>query len=123
MNAKPWQIGVIVVGLAVAAGLTVWNLSGSDAELPDTYLLIDVETGQIYRVNRLKHRILIPAQHPQTKKVSLVGLDKDDKGYFVNDHDLRTLKVLDEGVKNTVVDPKTGDLLVTPKDPIEYQPQ
>lgn len=122
MNAKPWQIGVIVVGLLVATGLTVWNLMGSDDALPSTYLVIDVESGQIYRVNKDRYRLSLPAPHPQTKKRSLIGVQKDDQGYFVSDYNLAALNALDEGVKNNAVDPKTGDLIGTVKEPVSYDP-
>ncbi len=123
MNAKPWQIGVIVVGLLAATGLSVWNLLGSDGELPSTYLLVDVESGQVFRVNKDRHRLSLPAPHPKTKKRSLIGVEKDEQGFFVDNYNLGALKSLDEDVKNTAIDPQTGEFLVPAKDPISYDPE
>ena len=122
MKSKPWQIMVIVLGLVIAGGVTAWNLIGSeDGEIPDSYYLIDVESGQIYRVNRQRVRLAIPAPNPETGRIALIGLSKDDKGFYVSDRDLGTIKVLDEGVKNNAVDAQTGELKDPSKPIVDYK--
>lgn len=111
MKIKPWQLIVIVIGLLAAVSVTVWNLtSGDEIEVPDNYFVVDVESGQIYRVNRNRVTLDLPAVNPETGKVSIVGLDKNDTGYYVNERDLSMLKMLGAGVKNNAVDEKTGAL-------------
>lgn len=111
MKIKPWQLVVIVIGFLAALSVTVWNLtSGEDIKVPDNYFVVDVESGQIYRVNRNRVTLDLPAVNPETGRVSIVGLDKNDTGYYVNERDLSMLKMLGAGVKNNAVDEKTGAL-------------
>lgn len=122
MKIKPWQIIVIVVGLVAAIGVTVWNLTNSDElDIPNSYFVIDVESGQIYRVNRNRVMLSLPAPNPESGKLSLIGLAKDDKGYYVTERDLATLRMLDSGVKNNAVDEKTGELKNQSQSFIDYK--
>jgi len=102
MKAKPWQIMVIVLGLAGGGGFLAWNLfSTADDGVAKSYLLVDVETGTIYRVDKTKYHLMIPAPHPETGKVCLIGLSQEDGEVpYVSQRDLGTLRVLDSDVKN-----------------------
>jgi hypothetical protein len=123
MKAKPWQIAVIVIGLLVAAGFMTWSFVGSDSgDVPRYYFLVDVESGQIYRVDRNKYSgMLIPAINPETGKRSLIGLAKDDKGFYVTPRDVESIKGLEKDIKNNVVDAATGELKAEAKQPIEFR--
>lgn len=122
MKAKPWQIMVIVLGLVGGGGFLAWNLfSVEDDGVSDSYLLIDVESGTIFRVDNTKYHLGLPATNPETGKVSLIGLARDDRGYFVTQRDLGTLGLVGEGVENKAVDPKTGELLIPAGKPVNYR--
>lgn len=124
MKAKPWQIMVIVLGLVGGGGFLAWNLfSVEDDGVSDSYLLIDVESGTIFRVDNTKYHLGLPATNPETGKVSLIGLSRDDGGLFVSKRDLATLQLVDAGVPNKAVDPTTGELLITPGKPVDYRPK
>lgn len=122
MKAKPWQIALIVIGLAVGIGSAAWTIFGGDrVELANVVLMVDVESGQIYEVNLNRTRITNPALHPTTGKLQLVRLDRSDDGtLFVNPRDMQLLQYLDKDVTNKAVDPKTGELLIAPGKPVRY---
>jgi hypothetical protein len=122
MKVKPWQVALIVVGLLACAASIIWTLSNSDAPKINHVLhYVDVETGDIYGVDLDKQNIGVPARNPETGKMSLVRLaKKDGGGWCVDAHDRGTLRALDKGVQNKVVDEKTGDLIGPAKDPVAY---
>lgn len=122
MKAKPWQIALIVIGLAVGIGSAAWfALSGDEVRLERRYFLIDVETGQIYEVDSNKHRLVLPAQHPETGRVSLIGIHRDDDGtWYVPRRDLECIAQLDKDVQVKAVD-SNGELVEPPRAPVKYQ--
>lgn len=122
MQAKPWQIALIVIGLLVGVGSAAWFVLGGDrVTLANSILMVDVDTGDVFEVNLDRTRISNPALHPETGKLQLVRLDKDEDGtLFVNGRDLDLLKFLDKSITNKAVDPKTGDLLIPPGTPKRY---
>lgn len=123
MKVKPWQFVVIALGLLVGAGSLGYLVFFTDGAPQVKQLMhcVDVETGEIYRINTEKNRLVLPARHPQTGRVCLLRIKKDDQGkWFVDGRDLGTIKLLDEGVENKAVDAQTGDLLLPVKEPVEY---
>lgn len=122
MKAKPWQIGLIVVGLVVGAGSAAWFFFGGDqVRLDRQYYLIDVETGQIFEVDSTRYRLVLPAQHPETGKVSLIGVHKDETGrWYVPRRDLGSVSQLDKGVEVKAVD-RDGELVNPPGAPVRYE--
>lgn len=122
MQAKPWQIALIVIGLVVGIGSAAWFVfGGGEVTLANSILMVDVDSGDVYEVNLDRTRISNPALHPETGKLQLVRLDRDEDGtLFVNDRDLSLLKYLDQSITNKAVDPKTGSLLIAPGKPKRY---
>ncbi|MBX3386071.1 MAG: hypothetical protein KF768_05845 [Phycisphaeraceae bacterium] len=122
MKPKPWQTVLIAVGLLVGGGLIVYSLSGRDAvEIPDAYFLVDVETGQVFRASLSSNRVPIPAEHPETGRVSLIGATKGDDGkFFVSRRDLIMLSNLDKSVTNSAVDASSGEIKLQPGRMIDY---
>lgn len=125
MNAKPWQIALIVIGLAVGIGSGLWFAFAGDAvSLERRYFLIDVETGDIYEVDSSKYRLVLPAMHPETGRVCLVGVHKDENGTWeVPPRDLSSIGQLEKGVQVKAVDPKTGELVNPASTPKRYVPK
>jgi hypothetical protein len=116
---------LIVVGLAVGSFSALYSIFGRDAlDMPHRIHLIDVETGDIYLVDTTKYHLVMPAEHPVTKKICLIRVDKDPSGkWVVSPRSRDTLAGLDPDVKNIAVDGKTGDILVPTKGPTKYSRQ
>jgi hypothetical protein len=122
MKVKAWQVVLIVASVVVCAVSFAWNLSKNDG--PDVHYIlhyIDVETGDIFRVDIRSNNIGAPGKNPETGKMSLVRLDKKPSGeWFVSPHDKPTLHQLDAGVQNKMVDESTGELRGPAKSPVAY---
>ena len=84
MDAKPWQIAVIVVGLLGGCALLGWNLfGGKSIGTQDEVLLMDVITGDRFIADTSGRRgVLIPARNPDTQKFTLLPIVKDEKGQW-----------------------------------------
>lgn len=122
MGAKPWQIGVIVVGLLVGCVSVAWAVFGKpDVNVNMIIHCIDVETGDIYRIDAEKNPLILPARHPTNNRVTLIRLGKDEKGtWHVTGRDMQTLDMLEKDAKNIAVDENTGDIKTPVKAPIDY---
>lgn len=118
MKVKPWQIAVIVIGLLVGLGSAVYQLvAASGPELPDSMLLIDVETGQVYRASTHGNGIMLPARRPDSQTIALLRLRKEDNGEFVvAPRDLGLLDYLSKDVQVKAIDAETGRVLNASKD-------
>jgi hypothetical protein len=112
MKAKPWQIALIVIGLAVGIGSAAWfSFGGDDVRLPTTHFLVDVESGEIFEFDSRKHQLVLPARHPETGRSTLIRLIKDDEGnWYVSERELGLLRIMDKDVKVQAIDPSTGNL-------------
>ena len=123
MKAKPWQIALIVIGLAVGIGSAAWfAFSGDEVQLDRRYFLIDVETGDIYEVDSTKYRLVLPARHPESGRICLIGVHKEETGeWYVPPRDLDSIKQLDKDVQVKAVDKKSGDLINPAGTPKRYQ--
>ena len=78
-GAKPWQIALIVIGLlAGVAGLVVALTGGSRVEMADSAVLVDVTTGELYRVNINNRSITIPMKRGDTGERVLLHASKDE---------------------------------------------
>lgn len=123
MKVKPWQMIVIALGLLIGGGSAAYTLlSGDSVDLTHQYYLIDVENGDLFRVDSKKYRLMLPARHPATGRISLVAVSRGDDGkWLVSPRDRETLKSLDQGVQNNAIDPDSGELTLTPKSPVDYQ--
>ena len=123
MKVKGWQLAVITLGLLVGIGSLVYSMLRSDTvEIKHVIHVVDVETGELYRINTEKYPTMLPARHPTNGKFCLIRVRKDDKSgqWTVGGRDLGLLKRLAKDIKNTAVDDQSGDLLITPKEPVEY---
>lgn len=82
MEAKPWQIGVIAVGLLGGLGLAGWQLFGSEEiRRPDEILLMDVITGDRFFADVSGRKaIILPERNPDTQQYTLLPLSQDKDG-------------------------------------------
>ncbi len=123
MKAKPWQIALIVIGLAVGLGSGAWFvLGGDEVKLERRYFLVDVETGDLFEVDSIKYRLVLPARNPETGRVSLIGVHREDDGtWYVPKRDLDSIRQLDKGVEVKAINRESGDLIKPPGSPKRYQ--
>ena len=122
MKVKGWQLIVIALGLLIGVGSIVYlATSSSGAQISYLTHYIDVETGDVYRLDTRKHAIGVPGIHPKSGRICLVRLSKADSGgWTVSPRDRSTIAMLGKDVKNIAIDPATGDFLITPKPEIDY---
>ncbi len=122
MNAKPWQIALIVIGLVVGVGSGAWFVFGGDeVRLERRYFLIDVESGDIFEVDSTKYRLVLPAIHPDTGRTTLVGVSQDESGgWYVSPRDLGSIRELGQGVEVKAVDLDSGELVNPAGKPRRY---
>lgn len=80
-NIKPWQ-AVLMVLAVVVLGMTIWNqLSKPRVDLPGTVLVVDVETGDLYRMKLGKRNgAYFPERNPETDRHTLMPVEQDDSG-------------------------------------------
>ncbi len=121
MKVKPWQIAVIVLGFLVGGGFIAYTLASPEAgDVNYVKHYIDVETGDIYRLDTRKHAIGVPGRDPKGH-IRLVRLSKKESGeWFVSGRDCTTISMLDKNVKNVMIDEQSGELLSKPKSPVDY---
>lgn len=118
MQTKPWQIAIIVIGLLVGGGLTFYNLFfAGEVRLASSLTLIDVNTGEVFRVSIADKGYVMPGRHPVTRKRTLLSINQNKDGSWeVPPHLLSDLDAVEVEVK--VVDKETGRVTVpvgTPK--------
>ena len=109
-EARPWQIGVVVVGLLVLVGSLVFQCSGGGGpEIDRRLVLVDLSTGELYETTRPSNRTLTyPIKHPSTQQETLVPAEQREDGkWYVKSrivNHLTEMKVSLEGL----ADPRTG---------------
>lgn len=111
-KVKPWQLVVIVLGLLVGAGSLAYSfMSQGEVVLADTMYLLDVENGDLYSVDISRKGMAVPALHPETKRSTLIRIDRLPDGTFeVSSRDLQTIPLLDPKAKIEAFDTETGKL-------------
>lgn len=120
-NVKPWQLGVIVVGLVVGVGSVVWTwVNRSDVRLNHNITLVDVQDGQLYEFDNRRVHAIIPARHPETGVIALVRVAQDSGKWYVIERDRILLGALGDGVKNTAVDEQTWEVRTKGGRPVAY---
>lgn len=97
MQAKPVQIAIIVIGLIVGVvGITLAISKNGTPETANSIMLVDVRTGQLYKVSTSGKTVLVPAKHPETGERSLirVGFDETQDGYYISPRHMSLLQDL-----------------------------
>jgi len=111
MQQKPWQIVLFVVALGAIVFALYRSLSHDKLDLPNSIVMVDVQTGELFRFSTSgKRGVGVPNFNPDTNKVSLLPVLKDEGGkWFLTD---RAQPILaDLKVPHTaVVDLKTGEV-------------
>jgi hypothetical protein len=118
-GAKPWQIAVIALGVGALLWVLISQLTSSGT--PDTaqdFVLVDVDTGELFKVHRPLNRSLsIPAVRPGTQKLNLFPVDKSEEGWKVQEtfrglltKDMPAIQDLGSGLVKAVGDPEYLDL-------------
>ncbi len=84
-GAKPWQIALIALAIVVLLGSLAWRITHSESvDLAQEFLLVDVETGQLYKVHRPSDRSLpVPATNPDTQKDTLFPVEQTNGDWIV----------------------------------------
>ncbi len=84
MDAKPWQIGVIAIGLLGGLGLVGWQLFGGERiHTPDELVLMDVITGDRFVADVSGRRgVILPARNPDTQEYTLLPIQQDEQGVW-----------------------------------------
>lgn len=122
MKIKSWQIGVIVVGLLVGVGSIAYTLTtGGGATIADHYFLVDVETGDLYKVNTKKYALYMPALRPGSDRRTLVPVQQQDGVWHVGSNWLNPAD-MPEDVEFKAVDRNTGEVSSGAKAPVWYTP-
>ncbi|MFG0245330.1 MAG: hypothetical protein ACF8MF_04670 [Phycisphaerales bacterium JB052] len=97
-NIKPWQIILIVVAVGVL-GFSVWKqISKGSVNFPDSVLVVDVETGGMYRMDLGKRNgAYFPERSPETGRHTLMPVVKseDDGLWYVSGHARSAMQDID----------------------------
>jgi hypothetical protein len=80
-QVKPWQIVLFVLAVAAIAFATWRLLRGDDLNLADSIVMVDVETGELFSFSiEGKRGVGIPNFNPESGKLSLLPVVRDDRG-------------------------------------------
>ncbi|MCL4743660.1 MAG: hypothetical protein KJZ54_15805 [Phycisphaerales bacterium] len=104
-NLKAWHIVLFVAAIA-ALGLTAWRTFFRDTpqrRLSNSIMFVDVESGQLFEfaVGGRK-AVMPPERHPETNKIALVPVYKEDGKWLVPTRYKETLDQVE--VENRAVD-------------------
>jgi hypothetical protein len=118
-NIKPWQIILFVAAIGVL-GFSVWKFtagSSLEAQMADSMIMVDVETGQLYEYSIEGQRgVLIPGRHPDTRKLSLLPVFEENGEWYLYERYRSTLGDLD--VAPDAVPSADGPVRTNGEDPI-----
>ncbi|KAA0214543.1 MAG: hypothetical protein DYG94_10440 [Leptolyngbya sp. PLA3] len=109
MDAKPWQIGVITVGLLGGLGLVGWQLFGGDhVGTLDEVMLMDVSTGDRYVADVSGRKsVFIPEKNPETGEYTLLPIHRGEDGKWRINH-LELIKQFPPGQIQAIEDADSG---------------
>lgn len=113
-GAKPWQIALIVIGLlAGAAGVVYAMTGGKSVDLVDSMTLVDVNTGELFRVSTNNRSIIIPMKRRDTDQRTLMVavFDETEKKWLVPE---RYRGPLNGFPDQTLIDAETGVIGIDP---------
>ncbi len=99
---KTWQIAVLAAGaIALAISLFMYFTREDRLDLPQRVYLADVSTGEVYEVSTKDRPAIVPEVNPNTGKLTLVRVRKDEQGKWrVNRTDM---SALEEGTDRSAV--------------------
>lgn len=116
---RPWHIvllAVSVIALGVSVYFTMGNSDG--VELADSIVLVDLESGELLRVDLPKNRaIFTPAVNKVTKKRSLFPVAEKDGKWYVSKRYVGSVKEFVPNPEAVLVDAKTGEVKVANQTP------
>jgi hypothetical protein len=110
-QVKPWQVVVVVAALVAVAVSLYFTLSGPKLNLASSVPMVDVNTGEFFRVKVGKGGATFPGSHPKTGKVTLLPVIEQDGKWFLAQRYMSSLKDI-EGDHAAIVDAKTGEVRV-----------
>jgi hypothetical protein len=80
-NIKPWQIILFIAAIGVVAFTVIRHVSSGSIDLPDSVLVIDVETGEMYRMSLGKRNgAYFPEKNPETQQHNLMPVIQLENG-------------------------------------------
>ena len=117
MQAKPWQIAVIVLAAVVLVASIVYQTMGrGDVRLSNELPMADVETGQIYLVARGKEQSLpVPFTLPGTSKATLWPAGQEGGKWLI---ERRFLELMPQDA-GSAVDKSTGEVKTPDGKPVK----
>ena len=102
-NVKPWQIILFIIAIS-ALGFSAWKFkTGSKIDLPNSVLVVDVESGDLYRMKLGKRNgAYFPERNPDTDKLTLMPVEQLDNGeWYIVGHARSALQDIN-GTNNVV---------------------
>lgn len=112
---KTWQIVTLVVAGAAVAAAAWYTLGRGEEriELVSSITMVDVTTGDLFEFSVTGRRgVMVPAEHPDSGKVVLLPVHKDEQGrWVVGDRERQILGSLEEQAR--AVDSVTGVVTVS----------
>jgi hypothetical protein len=111
---KPWHV-VVLVGAAVALSASAYFTlgGGTGLKLANEMTVVDITTGDLYIIPLGgKRAVGIPGRNPESGKVTLLPVSKDESGtWTVSPRYLGGLQLI-EGEPKALLDKKTGAVKV-----------
>ncbi|MEL6797089.1 MAG: hypothetical protein AAFO89_09750 [Planctomycetota bacterium] len=82
-GAKPWQIALIVIGLlAGVVGVVFALASHGPPKTTDQLLLVDVGTGDLYRIRTANRTLVMPMKRPGSDERMLFPVEELEDGSY-----------------------------------------
>lgn len=115
-TAKPWHIVVIVAAVVAMAASLYLTFGGDDGpEMTNRLVLVDVATGELFTVTLPGSKaILVPANHPDTGKPTLVPVDRREGRWVISRRHLEAVRGLPE---KGALNEETGEVRVRSERP------
>jgi len=116
MNSEQKKLILVAVLLVVAGGVYFW-FGRPKSPLPDKIAFVCVQTGKIYKIDRDDVPKSFPATNPDTGQATLLPAyqDEEDGKYYASRRYAGALREPQMAEVNKYVDPKTLEVLDTPR--------
>lgn len=114
-EVKRWQVAVLVVAGLILAGSIYFSIGRGEGSvrLASTIIMVDVTTGDLFEYSISGRRaVMVPERHPDTGKIVLIPVDRDENGRWVIGPRERNALGAIEG-EPTAVDRQTGEVSVS----------